>query len=92
MLGRLMKIFGTERRKATDIAKSPEFREKFPELMSDMICSCVVLPKVTANPEKDSICIDDIGPNDLYALMGEIFSFSGLTPEEIRARKSFRKK
>jgi len=92
MLGRLMRVFGTEAEKAADIVKSPEFRQQFPELMAELIPSCVVLPKITVNPEEDSICIDDIGPNDLYALIGEIFSFSGLTPEAVKTRKSFRRK
>jgi len=79
------KLSFQERRKAI---------KEFFDVMVKLFPICVVSPKIVINvnpvPE-DAIDFDDLTMNDLLYLLGELFSYSGLTAEAVRERENFRK-
>ena len=98
-MAELMNIYGEAlppaRRELTseETAKMSKIgREKFAEILEAVVPKCVVEPKISTNPEKkDELALDDLSSDDIFALLDEITTFSGLTAPAAKIRESFRK-
>ena len=97
-MAKLMNVYGDAlppaRRELTpeETAKMQEIgRKKFAEILEAVVPKCVVEPKISANPGKNELALDDLSSDDIFALLDEITTFSGLATPAVEKRESFRK-
>jgi len=66
-------------------------RDNLVTLMRVVIPSCVVRPKIVLydTDKKGELSFDDLEPDDLYALLDQVYEHSGLGPDEIEEREDF---
>jgi len=68
-------------------------RKKFAEILKAVLPECIVEPKVSLTPASESeLSLDDIASDDVFALLDEITTFSGLGARAAAIRESFREK
>jgi len=70
--------------------KEPEAASKIINAIHVLLPDCIVEPKVTVKSGADSLSVDEIEPQDQFALFAEIMDFGGWSEEVIEARRKFR--
>ena len=68
----------------------PRYFEELSDVLRELIPKCVVEPKITLEPQPDSIALDDLGLDDVMELFTSIFDFTGLGPRQAAERDKFR--
>ena len=87
--GEVLKIMGPETaRDMDDIV-----RDKIVDIMKVIVPRCVVKPKITLEEtdDKDKLSLEDLEMQDVFALLDEVYAFSGLSTEDVEEKKSFPK-
>lgn len=86
--GEILKIMGPETARDMDDV----IRDKIVDIMKVIVPRCVVKPKITLEDtgDEDKLSLEDLEMQDVFALLDEVYAFSGLTTEDVEERKSFR--
>ena len=87
--GEILKITGPETARDMDDV----IRDKIVDIMKIIVPRCVVKPKITLEEtdDEDSLSLEDLEMQDVFALLDEVYAFSGLSTEDTKERKSFHK-
>ena len=86
--GEILKITGPETARDMDDV----IRDKIVDIMKVIVPRCVVKPKITLEEtdDEDKLSLEDLEMQDVFALLDEVYAFSGLSTEDTEERKSFR--
>lgn len=86
----LLNIFGDVT--LTQEQATATVRENIVGIMKAIIPKCVVSPKVSFEytEDEDVLYMEDIEPEDMFALLDAVYSFSGITAEASVERQNFR--
>jgi len=70
----------------------PGFKVKVIDVVTYTVPRCVIQPKITEEATENTLAIDDVSPDDLFELFGEIFEFTGVSKAAEALRRKFRTK